>query len=498
MLNNNDLKFLEKNNIKANTIKNQFELLKASNIYLNIVSPATIDNGILKINKEDLSHYKNIYSNKSKKYKLCKFVPASGAASRMFKRLISYHQNPTDDNYNEGGFYSVKNFFDNIQKFAFYNKIKSDYTTLDKQDFLDKFLYSKHKFTKLPKGLIPFHTIDRSSASSAFADQILESMFLSFNSFFNFRTHFTITPEHQKLFNKELKNNKHYKHLFSLKQFKIDFSYQDKCTDTISLDSNNNILRDSKDNIIFRPGGHGALIYNLNSIKDDFIFIKNIDNISCRDYMYDINEYKRLLAGILIHVVEERNKLYKELLNDSDNKDLISSICLFIKSFFHINIASHKTDANQLLNFLNRPVRVCGMVENTGEPGGGPFWVKDNNNISLQIVEKAQIDLSKPDQQQHLQNSTHFNPVDLVCHIKNPFGKKYNLLNYIDKNACFISQKTHNVKNIKVLELPGLWNGAMANWLTIFVEVPLSTFNPVKEINDLLRKEHISNKDNIN
>jgi hypothetical protein len=265
---------------------------------------------------------------------------------------------------------------------------------------------------------------------------------------------------------------------------------QEKSTDTIALYDDGNIARDNEDNILLRPGGHGALLQNLNKIDADIVFVKNIDNLTHGDYLNETVAYKKLLGGVLIETVEELQKINSKLKN-SPNESAIESSIADIKKEFNVDFYNSKDKVKDILAFINRPIRVCGMVQNTGEPGGGPFWVKNSDGtISLQIVEKAQINLDLKDQQKHFKAATHFNPVDLVCYLKNPEGEKFNLNNYVDKNACFVSEKTYQGKNIRVLEHPGLWNGAMADWLTIFVEVPLNTFNPVKELNDLLRQMH--------
>ncbi|MDD3741872.1 MAG: DUF4301 family protein, partial [Bacteroidales bacterium] len=270
----------------------------------------------------------------------------------------------------------------------------------------------------------------------------------------------------------------------------VDFSVQEKSTDTIAMYDDGSPARDEAGNLLLRPGGHGALIQNLNKIDADIIFIKNIDNLTHGDYLEETIPYKKLLGGLLIDIIEKNQIIYKNISSENYSGHIINAKN-YLETELGADFSKTPNLREEILRFINRPIRVCGMVKNTGEPGGGPFWVLNAyRTISLQIVEKAQIDLSIQDQNEKFMSATHFNPVDLVCYTKSPIGNKFNLNDFVDKNACFISEKTHMGKKIRVIEHPGLWNGAMANWLTVFVEVPLITFNPVKELNDLLRKEH--------
>ena len=306
--------------------------------------------------------------------------------------------------------------------------------------------------------------------------------------------HFTISEEHQSQFEEIVglvKNDVQEKFNTNIN---VSYSYQNKSTDSIAVDLNNEVLRDRNGTLVFRPGGHGSLIQNLNDLDADIIFVKNIDNV-IHNHSDRIALYKNALAGILLELQQQ----IFAYLNLIESKELtekeIEEICSFMSLKLNIKVAVSSLPLSEKLQYLkttlNRPIRVCGMVKNEGEPGGGPFWVLDKNGtVSLQIVESSQVDLNNKDQKNILNASTHFNPVDLVCGVKNYQNEKFNLLKFVDTNAGFIVEKNIFGKNIKSYELPGLWNGAMANWISIFVEVPLVTFNPVKTVNDLLKPGH--------
>jgi len=307
--------------------------------------------------------------------------------------------------------------------------------------------------------------------------------------------HFTVSNEHRALFEKHLNQSlTDFEVKFGVK-YNVSFSEQKPSTDTVAADENNEPFRD-KGELVFRPGGHGALIENLNDLNGDIIFIKNIDNV-VPDSLKEITvTYKKVIAGILVQLQKQCFVYLTELEDESISETELVKIALFCETKLnnqHSNISSLTRESlkKYLITKLNRPIRVCGMVKNVGEPGGGPFLIVNlDGTVSPQILESSQIDMNNPTEKAKMQQSTHFNPVDLVCGVKNYKGKKFDLLKYVDKNTGFISFKSKNGKELKALELPGLWNGAMSNWNTIFVEVPIETFNPVKTVNDLLRPEH--------
>jgi hypothetical protein len=483
MLTKNDISFLNNLGITEENANRQIELLKKNDSFLLIDSPATAGKGVFIATKAE--DYIKLFEEKSNSYKISKFVPASGAATRMFKRLISFYNEPNLKNLNDGGFYSLKSSVENINKFAFFNTLKSKCVDLENLEQLaEKILYSGLGYAGIPKGLIEFHQYVNVSRT-AFEEHLHESTEMSSGSY-EIDIHLTVSSEHKDAFENNLTEIKS-KTGFNLN---VDFSFQEKSTDTLALYDDGNLVRDANGNPLLRPGGHGALLQNLNKLDSDIVFIKNIDNLTHGDYLKETIQYKKMLGGILIDIIEKINEIYKTV-ETSESNDIIANAAEYLETELGADFSKTPNLKEEILRFVDRPVRVCGMVQNTGEPGGGPFWVRNEyNTVSLQIVEKAQINLSIDNQKEQFDAATHFNPVDLVCYTKNRLGKKFNLNDFVDQNACFISEKTHQGKNIRVLEHPGLWNGAMANWLTVFVEVPLITFNPVKELNDLLRPEH--------
>jgi len=402
----------------------------------------------------------------------------------------------------------VKEFFDNIEKFAFFNDISNmlnqdDYEIADlienqNYDIILKYLLDENymNYAQLPKALISFHKYENEIRKSV-EEHLVEGAMHANNSDNKVYIHFTVSPNHLNQFENFLNEViPQYEYKFKV-EFEIEYSVQKPETDTIAVDMQNMPFRNEDGTILFRPGGHGALIDNLNELDADLVFIKNIDNVCPDNLKQDTIDYKMALAGYLIELqtkIFKYNKIFDN--NEFTTKMFVDEIIPFVEDklmirlpdyFFDLNIVKQ---AEYIANKLNRPIRICGMVENTGEPGGGPFWVETYDDVSLQIVEKSQIDIDDPKQYELLQNASHFNPVDLICAIKDYKGYSFDLKDYVDDDSGFISTKSKNGKNLKALELPGLWNGAMADWTTVFVEIPISTFNPVKTINDLLRENH--------
>lgn len=433
--------------------------------YLKIVSSVT---------SNELTTTNNITEDYMKK-KCVKFIPASGAATRMFKDLYKYLEDQIETDY-------INEFFDGLERFAFYEDIKNfikdskidKNTKDDKVKIIDYILNYGLNYGSLPKALIKMNSY-KDFSKTPIDEHLYEGQKYLNSDSLNF--HFTISKEHEELFKKYTekiaRNNK----------MNIEYSFQKKKTDTLAVDMDNNPFLLEGDSILYRPGGHGALIENLNDIDGDIIFIKNIDNICHRDYINDTIVSKKFLGSIGFEFKEKIDNYVKSILSNDYN---LESIKDFISKELNISYKEEMTK-EKALYFLNRPLRVCGVVKNQGEPGGGPFLVDNGEYTDLQICEKTEIDLNNNNQMEKLKNSDFFNPVDIVCFVKDYKGDKYNLLEYINKERYFISEKTYKGKDIKALEHPGLWNGAMSNWNTLFVEVPLTTFNPVKRVNDLLR-----------
>ena len=501
-------------NIKIETVEFQFTILKNGIPKINLDRAAIKNDGIVTISEEEAKYFSNFFDQKKTSLKLKKFVPASGAASRMFKFLNEFlnefklGEESINAYINRKKDKNLPLFLVAKEKFPFYKEVLEvakatlpDYNSWEKDTkeygFIKTMLSPKHfDFANKPKGILPFHQY-KTHTATAIEEHLNECVFYAASNEKSF-LHFTVSEEHQEGFETIIDRVKERVEDTSNLSINVKYSYQDKSTDVIALDIEGNPFRDETASIIFRPGGHGALIENLNNLNADIVFIKNIDNV-IQNHIEIIALYKKALAGILIQHQEAIFKFMK-MLNDSSisNEDL-NEIVNYIKSKLNIVIKddfikyTKESKIDHLQTILNRPIRVCGMVKNEGEPGGGPFWVIDKKGKTfLQIIESSQIDTKDEKQVKIFESATHFNPVDLVCGIKDYQGQKFDLTQYIDANSGFVVEKNHKGKPYKAFELPGLWNGAMAKWLTIFVEVPLITFNPVKTVNDLLKPAHQS------
>ncbi len=496
--------------IPLTTIEKQLNVFKNGIAKANLNRPAVINDGILKLTKEEFQKYSNYFDTKKDKLKLKKFVPASGAASRMFKFLKEFLNEFDIENESINAYTNRKKannlslFLAGLEKFPFFKTIEKqlrethiDFDSWNKDQknykFIKFMLDVEHfDYANKPKGILPFHNY-KNHVATPIEEHLIESVLYA-SSDGNANLHFTVSEIHKSQFEKTLNKVKSKIELEHNIKIVINFSHQKSETDNIAVDLNNIPFRDGYDKLVFRPGGHGALIENLNLLDADIVFIKNIDNV-IQNESEVIALYKKALAGILIELQRKIANYLSKLDKISENE--IDEIEIFLDKKLNNKVISdfskyaleHKII--YLKEVLNRPIRVCGMVKNEGEPGGGPFWVNNSKgNATLQIVETSQIDLANENQASIAKNATHFNPVDLVCAIKDYKGSKFDLRNYIDVNSGFIVDKNKDGKPLKGYELPGLWNGAMANWITVFVEVPLITFNPVKTVNDLLKAAH--------
>ncbi len=501
-LNPSDKEQIKEKGISEKDIEWQLNNFKNGFPPIDLVAPATAGDGILQPGEDEILQYQKYFTRKTSDFSLLKFIPSSGAASRMFKFLFEYLQ---DTSKNQE---LVEKFIQNISHFAFYKNLKNVFSEkgLNLQKEINKKNYSviiEHllypvglNYGSLPKALIEFHKYP-DHTRTPIEEHIMEGSEYAENAGNHVRLHFTISPEHEDLFEeKVLKVKNTYAEAFEL-DIEIEHSFQKEHTDMIAVDKNNNLFRNEDGSLLFRPGGHGALLENLNNLDADLIFIKNIDNVVPDKLKEDTFVYKKVIAGILIDL-QEKTFDYLELLDQNNaTPELLEEIIEFAETFLCVRLPREvkQKGRNQLKDYLhrilNRPIRVCGMVKNEGEPGGGPFWVRDKEGkITLQIVEMAQINTNDPKQEEIVGRATHFNPVDLVCGVKDYKGRKFNLTDFRDSDTGIITEKSKDGKSLKAQELPGLWNGAMAYWNTIFVEVPLITFTPVKTVNDLLRKEH--------
>ena len=509
MLTEKDLQQIKERGSNTKTVKIQIENFRKGFPYLEVEKAATVDNGIIQLDEEGVKKRSDLYDQRiASGVKPLKFVPASGAASRMFKALFEALEDCKDsENEKEvlARHSAARNFLANREKFAFYDDLKS---MLEKENapegcknWIDYLLNEKGlNYGALPKGLLKFHKYGDGERTS-FEEHLVEGTLYGKDKNDVVRLHFTVSPEHQETFEKLFgKVREKYENELGVK-FDVSFSLQKPSTDTIAVDMNNEPFRETDGSILFRPGGHGALIENLNDLDADIIFIKNIDNVVPDHRKQTTVNYKKALAGVLLRYQGKLFRYQKEL-NEKHPVALDSAFLAEASNFLEntLNVqppeSQYYTEKEELFHYLrekyNRPLRVCGMVKNEGEPGGGPFLAKNSDDtVSLQIVESSQIDPDSVQQQKIVKNATHFNPVDLVCATKNYKGEKYELTQFTDPATGFISKKSKDGKDLKAQELPGLWNGAMSNWNTLFVEVPVETFNPVKTVNDLLREQHI-------
>lgn len=495
MFTEQDLAQIDAQGIRLEKINQQIQHFVKGFPYLHAIRAATVGDGVVRVPEEELTAYTRRFDEVAGEYSLMKFVPASGAATRMFKSLFAALDGKSDK--------SVEEFFDRIQEFAFYDDLKAamadkgqDIETADRQTILRALLTEEGlDYGNLPKGLLKFHRYPDGARTPVEEHLVEGAAYANANGLV--RIHFTVSPEHHERFEKLIIDEKPDYEAWLGVAYDVTFSEQKKSTDTISVDLNNEPFRNPDNSLLFRPAGHGALIENLNDIDADIVFIKNIDNVVPDEIRETTVTYKKVLATVLIDAQQRLFQLQELLESDEVSEGYLAEADEFLQMTLYTNHPENfdsYTKEEKIAYFkqkLDRPIRVCGMVKNVGEPGGGPFWAMNaDGSTSLQIVESAQFDMSDPDQKAIFDTATHFNPVDLVCGLKNRHNQKYDLPTYRDMQTGFITQKSKDGKDLKAQELPGLWNGAMANWNTIFVEVPLLTFNPVKTVNDLLRDEH--------
>ncbi len=493
-------------------VKEQLRIFKEGILKSVLVNPATVNHGILRFSEADFEQKAAFFDANKSKYKLEKFVPASGAASRMFKFLTGFLNDFDLGNESINAYTNRKKdtqlplFIVGMDKFPFFTeidkKVKELYPDFDtlardyKNYYFIKTLLSSDcfDFANKPKGILPFHKYPLNIVAPI-EEHLHECAFYAASNNQS-SLHLTVSEDHQEQFESIIKEVKSKIEIKSNSKIAVSYSYQQKETDTIAVDLDNKPFRDENGMLVFRPGGHGALIENLNGIDADVVFIKNIDNVIQNNLLRN-TFYKKALAGVLIEIQQQLFEYLNALENEKLDQENIDEILVFLKEKLNTTIADDfrkfklKNQIDKLKKILNRPIRICGMVKNEGEPGGGPFWVTANDgSVTLQIVEASQIDVENPQQYKILAQATHFNPVDLVCGLKNYKNKKFDLKQFVDPDSGFIVYKTVAGHPIKGYELPGLWNGAMAHWITVFVEVPLFTFNSVKTVNDLLKQAH--------
>lgn len=501
-----DLEQLAHRGISLEEACRQVQDIRSGFPYPYIKASASLERGIVRLTREEEAYYMNAWQDylNSPTADVCKMIPASGAASRMFKSLYAFASSAEVEPSNA----EVERFFANLSHFAFYEtlgrvclrtKWKSVSTLLEGKEYkaiIEALLGDKGMgYGHLPKGMLLFHTYPKGACTAA-EEHLVEGAMYARKSDGRVRVHFTVSPEHRQAFESMLDGAKKY---FEDKYgvfYELSYSEQKPETDTLALTPEGELFRVGDGSILFRPGGHGALISNLNELDADIVFIKNIDNVVPDHLKAETIMTKKLLGGILIKLREQIYDYTRQLERGRASSSLLGEVCNFFRQTLCIDIPEMLEDnaselQSWLLSKLDRPIRVCGMVRNQGEPGGGPFVIREaDGSTSLQILESTQINMQDEEQRAFFEMGGYFNPVDLVCSLRNHKGERYELAKYVNPKTAFLAHKSQGGQELIALERPGLWNGAMYHWTTIFVDVPIETFNPVKEVNDLLRPEH--------
>ncbi len=476
MFTRDEITQIEAHGLSVAQVEQQIENFRAGFPALPVVRAAAGGDGVQQLSTEEIAEAEARYEERRKELRTIKFVPASGAATRMFKELFEY---VNDDKRTPG----IDRLITNLEKLAFFAELaKYLKPQIDDKDVVRNIIIDGLGYGSKPKGLVTFHAY-KEGARKPVEEHLVEAALYASNGE-RAAIHFTVSPEHREGFLKLLEERQsYYEQKYGIK-YDVSFSEQSPATDTIAVNLDNTPFRTDDGKLLFRPAGHGALITNLDKLEADIIFVKNIDNVTTDERKPDTVTFKKVLAGELLRLQERAFELLRAFERGEDRTD---EAVAFLRDELCCKLPEGAS-RELVIESLDRPIRVCGMVKNEGEPGGGPFWVRDDRGREqLQIAESSQI--AKEDM--HLmKEATHFNPVDLVCGVMRYDGTKYDLTKYTDPKTGFISQKSAGGRDLRAQELPGLWNGAMANWNTLFVEVPISTFSPVKVVQDLLRPEH--------
>jgi hypothetical protein len=517
MLVDHDLEQIKAQGQSEREISTQLACFEKPAFHLTLARPCTVGDGIRTVSQSQHEVYLKLHAGAASAGRFLKFVPASGAASRMFQVLAQYYR------YGESLYLpeisqaahkgdlparSLLTFCQQLEDFAFFNDLHrvmqgaglDIYALKEKGRFREVLHYllteAGLNYLSLPKGLLKFHAYGSASRTPV-EEHLVEAALHVRDLKGRCRLHFTILPEHEERFRALVRQKApSLGELFAC-SFQVDFSFQSRATDTIVVDLDNRPFRGEDGRLLFWPGGHGALLDNLNSLQGDLVYIKNIDNVVPDRLKEPTVLWKKIIGGFLVSLQDQVYGYVHRLISGEADRHLLEEIRSFAATQLLLvlpdGFAALPPGRQQeiLIKRLNRPIRVCGVVKNEGEPGGAPFWVKElDGSLSLQIVETAQVDFDAPGQQEIWAASTHFNPVDLVVGLRDFQGRPFKLGEFMNPDAVFISRKSKKGKYFKVLERPGLWNGAMHHWLTVFLEVPLITFNPVKSVLDLLRPEH--------
>jgi hypothetical protein len=503
MFTQKDLQQIRSKGISIDEINHQIRYFQNGFLPADITLPATPGKGILLLNEGDQQHFQDVFNDNAPDFNMIRFIPASGAASRMFKSLYNALENLEGKQLKDQQEWiaddiDIRRFFKHLDEYPFYEDL-SQPEAVEPDRILRQLLGNEGlHYGNKPKGLLKFHKYSENDRRTALEEHVREAVKYCANRNRLVRMHLTVSPDHLDGFQTEAARIIPKMEEETGMSIDLSFSFQKPETDTIAVDLNNEPFRSSDGHLLFRPGGHGALIRNLNALEADLVFISNIDNVA-PDRLKNLRvKQKQVLGGVLLEIRSKTFYYLKQLNgNEKPEKTRLDSMVSYLHERLGIAIPAMLKgwDVNELKKWLiatmNRPVRVCGMVHNEGEPGGGPFYVRsESGEVTLQIVESSQVDMNDPKKTELLHESTHFNPVDLVCSIRDYHGNKFNLTDFVDHNTGFISEKSEGGRTLKALELPGLWNGSMAGWLTLFVDVPVETFSPVKTVFDLVRKEH--------
>jgi hypothetical protein len=496
--------------ISSDEITRQLELFSKPRRFIRLVRPCTVGDGIRRIREDEADEFLALHQEAGLQGRFAKFVPASGAATRMFRDLLIYQKGSRRDaswpsvveqaQHGDPSARTLITFMEELQRFAFWDDLHAVAGPVRSGEFLpvlDALLeFPGLGYEQLPKGLLKFHSYPERTRTP-FEEQLVEARDYASGEGGLCRLHFTVSPEHLERFEALFQDVREFYESRLDARYEIAYSVQKASTDTLAVDLENRPFRDELGRLVFRPGGHGSLIENLADLDADLVYIKNIDNVQPDDRRPSVSRWKRILGGYLVKLQRRAQEILSRLRGEVPPQQFLDQALRFAGTRLQIQLngrldnRSPEARRRWLLDRLSRPIRVCGVVPNTGEPGGGPFWVRDRDgSVTLQIVETAQVDPDDAEQQSILAGSTHFNPVDLVCGLRDGEGRPYDLHRFIDHDAVIVTEKSHAGRDLKAFERPGLWNGAMAGWNTVFVETPLESFTPVKTVLDLLRPEH--------
>lgn len=500
MFSERDTRQIERLGLDLRSVQKQLLMYRHGPTFLKLNRPCAVHDGIFSFSTAQQRRFISLYEQKSDQYKLLKFVPASGAASRMFSEWFSVG--------NRGSFGSRSNdelFIRRLKRLPFYDGIANNRKgrkLLEEKNIsgLLKYILSSEGLNlgKYPKALVPFHRYHSRDVRTPMEEHIGEAALYTVSAEKESHIHFTLSPGFKSTVTEFLKSVISRYEEKNKVRYKVSLSTQALSTHTIALDENNEPFRDETGKIVFRPGGHGALLGNLNKLNADLVFVRNIDNVAPEAFWGKIIPQRKILGGLAMQMREEILSSIRKLKDKNTHRSELDEMISFCSNQLNIVFPetflrqSRKEKTRTLFVLLNRPLRVCGVVKNENQPGGGPFWVEEKDGTqTLQIVESAHVNMREKDQAAIWSGAGYFNPVDMVCCIKDYRGRVFNLRKFVDNDAYLITSKNEKGRELKALEVPGLWNGSMAYWNTVFVKLPAVVFHPVKTVNDLLSRGHL-------